>query len=230
MTQASELQLGQDHRLSAQQIAYFNTFGFLHVPGLFSDEIEEITAAYERIFADPQNEKWELRDEIHHGGDLRLILLSIIDKDPVLQRLRDDPRIVGAVASLIGEDYEFVGSDGNKWYCETFWHSDVFGSPLSTYHVKLSLYLDSTNGQTGAIRLIPGTQFYTSTFAETLRQDLLNHQAIKDVFGVEGREIPSWTIENEPGDLIVWNQRVIHASYNRADGRRAFALNFKERD
>ncbi len=229
-TSASELIPQEAFRLSGQQVAYFNTFGFLHLPGLFRDDIEAITAGFERIFADPRHEHWELGEGFLHGGRRRVAMAGFIDKDETLRGLRDDARILGVVKGLIGDDYEYAESDGNIWYCETSWHSDVYGSPLSTYHVKLSFYLDSLSGNSGAIRLIPGSNFYGESFAETLRKGLANPERIKEIYGVEGPEIPAWTLASEPGDLIVWNQRTIHASYNGEARRRSFALTFRERE
>jgi hypothetical protein len=226
-TSASQLDADQGFHLSPQQVAYFNTFGFLHLRGLFRDEIDEISAGFERVFAAPENEHWEMHS-FQNGGALRVVVTGFIEKDEALRGLRNDPRILGVVNGLIGDDYEYAESDGNVWYCETYWHSDVYGSPLSTYHVKLSLYLESLRGDNGAIRLIPGSHFYSETFAETLRKDLANHDGINDVYGVYGRDIPAWTVESDPGDLIVWNQRTIHASYNGAERRRSFALTFRE--
>lgn len=216
-------------RLSPQQVSYFNTFGFLLLRGLFCDDIDRITAGFERVFADPDHEHWEMYGSLH-GEQRRVIVAGFIDKDEELRRLRDDPRVLGVVQSLIGDAYDYAESDGNVWYCETFWHSDVYGSPLSTFHVKLSFYLDPLREDTGAIRLIPGSNFYTESYASELHRNLSNHEKIKEIYGVEGNEIPAWTLESEPGDLIVWNQRTIHASYNGGDRRRSFAMTFKERE
>jgi hypothetical protein len=213
--------------LSHQQIAYFKTFGFLHLRGLFREDIEGIVAGFERVFADTQHERWELQGFLH-GGERRIVIPGFIDKDETLRELRHDPRIVGIAKGLIADDYEYVDSDGNLWYCETYWHSDVYRSPLSAYHVKISFYLEPLRGENGAIRLIPGSNFYSESYAEILRRDLANHEGIKDIYGVAGAEIPALTLESEPGDLIVWNQRTIHASYNGTARRRSFALTFKE--
>ena len=131
--------------LSAQQVSYFNTFGFLHLRGLFRHDIARITEGFERVFADPRHEHWEMYGSLH-GEERRVILASFIDKDEELKKLRDDPRVLGVARSLVGDEYDYAESDGNIWYCETFWHSDVYGSPLSTFHVKLSFYLDPLAG------------------------------------------------------------------------------------
>ena len=39
-------------RLTQQQLNYFDTFGFLSLPGLMADSIEEITDAFEQIWSE----------------------------------------------------------------------------------------------------------------------------------------------------------------------------------
>ena len=36
-------------------------------------------------------------------------------------------------------------------------------------------------------------------------------------------------IETEPGDLVVWDFRSVHASYHGHTGRRLFSINYRER-
>ena len=94
--------------------------------------------------------------------------------------------------------------------------------------MKLSFYLDDLTGNNGAIRLIPGSHFHRQTFAKTLRKDFQDSSAITDLYGIDGRDIPSYTVHSTPGDLIIWNFRTIHASYNGGERRRLFSLNFGE--
>jgi ectoine hydroxylase-related dioxygenase (phytanoyl-CoA dioxygenase family) len=106
----------------------------------------------------------------------------------------------------------------------------MYAAPLQHYHVKLSFYLDDLTGESGAIRIIPGSHFHKQAFARTLRRDFDNPARIKDIYGVEGKDIPSITVESTPGDLIVWNFRTIHASYNGGERRRLFSLNYGEKE
>jgi hypothetical protein len=223
----------EEFRLSPQQVAYFNTFGFLHLPRLFSGDINKITDAFERVFADPGHERYEMR-ELIHGENLRVTITGFIENDPVLSELGSDPRVRAIVEGLIGRSYEFTGSDGTLWFCETHWHSDSFAFPMAGNRIKLSFYLDSLRGDNGALRLIPGSNYYDEGFAEMLRknlpsrEDLEKNRQMRDVYGVDACEIPASIVENEPGDVIVWNQRTMHASFNGWNKRRSFALTFKE--
>jgi len=212
-------------RLTDQQKAFFDTFGFLRLPGLFADDIEVLTREFEKVFE--QQAPWESREALHFN-DRRLIVPGFIDHSPILHGLLADPRVVGTVSSLIGDEYVDGESDGSLFYCDTSWHPDTFGSPLERYHVKLSFYLDPLHGANGAIRMLPGTNFHHTPYAELLRDKLSDPAAIEDTFGVAPDELPSWTLESEPGDVVAWNFRTIHASFNGDERRRLFSLNFKE--
>jgi hypothetical protein len=38
--------------------------------------------------------------------------------------------------------------------------------------------------------------------------------------------VPSWTVDVDPGDLVVGNFRTMHASFNGGVRRRLFTMNF----
>jgi hypothetical protein len=229
MTQTVEAERS-DHDpnlLTQQQVAYFEMFGFLRVPGLFANEIGEITAAFEQVFDDERNYRMETYADLH-AGQRRLIVPVFIDRHPTLNRLRADPKVLGIVKSLIGERFEYAESDGNLFYCESSWHPDVYGAALTRYHIKLSFYLDPLAAETGAIRMIPGTNHYQSPFARALRTMVFERTPTMDALGIAERDIPSWTIASNPGDVIVWNYRTLHASYNGGERRRLFSISFRE--
>ncbi|MDZ7783049.1 MAG: phytanoyl-CoA dioxygenase family protein [Halioglobus sp.] len=172
---------------------------------------------------------WETKEQLH-GDQRRMIIPGFIEQSPRLAPLQHDPRVVGVVQSLIGPRYKWASSDGNLFYCESYWHSDMYAAPLQHYHIKLSFYLDDLTGENGAIRIIPGSHFHKQSFARTLRRDFDNPARIEELYGVDGRDIPSITVESSPGDLIVWNFRTIHASYHGGERRRLFSMNFGEQE
>ena len=81
--------------LSPQQISFYEAFGFLKLPGLFRDDIERITDAFEAVFADETNPRFEYYAELH-AERRRILIPQFIDKAPVLEALRHDPRMVAA--------------------------------------------------------------------------------------------------------------------------------------
>jgi hypothetical protein len=213
--------------LSPQQVHFFETFGFLKLPGLFANDITEIIGGFEDLFGNKDQPVWETKEALH-GDARRVIIPGFIEQSPRLAPLQHDPRVIGIVQSLVGREYKWASSDGNLFYCESYWHPDTYAAPLHEYHIKLSFYLDDLTGNSGAIRIIPGSHFHKQTFARTLLRDFKDPSTVMERFGVAGGDIPSITVESKPGDLIVWNFRTIHGSYNGGERRRLFSLNFGE--
>jgi hypothetical protein len=214
------------YRPTEQQVSFFEAFGFLHFPGLFADLADQLTEGFEEVFA--EHATWDTNVDLHFEQK-RSIIPAFVTKSEKLSALLTDPRVQGVVSTLLSPDHVFAESDGNIFSCETSWHADTYSAPIEQRHLKLSFYLDPISADSGAIRMIPGTNHYRTDFAERLRRDLNEPGAIASIFGVEPAAIPSWTLANEPGDLIVWNFRTIHASFNGGARRRLFSLNFRER-
>jgi ectoine hydroxylase-related dioxygenase (phytanoyl-CoA dioxygenase family) len=207
--------------LSDQQLAYFKTFGFLAFPGLFRTEIEDITAAFEEL--------WVQHGGGHagkpHDGTRRSALVPFIDQHEYLCALLDDSRICGISSSLLGEDFNYVSSDGNYYVGDTAWHSDGWRtSGLMT--IKMAFYLDPVAADSGCLRVIPGSCSTDDAFARTLQAQL---RQCDEVLGVAGRDIPAYPLETQPGDLILFNQNTKHASFGGGNRRRMFTLNFSQR-
>ena len=72
-------------------------------------------------FADtfPQDNK-----AIVHDGSKRTCVVPFIDQK--MSTLLDDPRILAIGSSLLGEDFNYMGSDGNYYTGDTAWHRDGF--------------------------------------------------------------------------------------------------------
>jgi Phytanoyl-CoA dioxygenase (PhyH) len=215
--------------LTDQQVRFFRTFGFLRVPGLFADDIEAITSAFETVFTNDAVYRVESSDVKVHGFRPRTTIPWFIDQHPTLAALRDDPRIVGVARSLLGDEFAYAESDGNLFSCDTEWHCDIYAAPMSIPHIKVSFYLDRLTSDSGAPRLIPGTHYWTENFAVGLRKTFDNNVgALAPVFGIDGPRVPGVVLETEPGDLLIWDFRTIHASYNSIVNRRLFTINFRQ--
>jgi ectoine hydroxylase-related dioxygenase (phytanoyl-CoA dioxygenase family) len=222
-------------RLTPQQLAFYQAFGFLRLPGLFRDEAERFAEAFDQVFARHEPSMVITVDDdvlqrTGRPGDpsfRNIIAPDFIDRSPTLRGLRTDARVLDVVTSLLGDRHAYRASDGHLFHCDTSWHYDAYGSPLSQYTVKLSFYLDRLRGDSGAIRVIPGTHDHESHFARTLQEALYRDpSAVREHFGVGVDQLPCWTIDNEPGDVLVWSFRTIHASFHGRDGRRSLSLTF----
>jgi hypothetical protein len=215
--------------LSPQQRHYFATFGFLKLPGLFATDLPWIEDEFEKLFADESLASWENRSSLHLH-QRRKIIPGFVSHSERLSCLITDPRVDGVVRGLLGDGYEYAESDGNLYWCETAWHCDIYSAPLARFHVKLCFYLEALDGSSGALRVIPGTNHHDQAFARGLRVDVNDPEKTAGRFGVDARDLPSWTIDSSPGDLIVMNFRTLHASFNGGQRRRLFTMNYRESD
>jgi hypothetical protein len=198
----------------AQQRAFFETFGFLKLPGLLKNEIAGIIAEFEAVF--PQL-------GLRHDGVKRTSIVPFVDQRAGLCALLDHPGILAAVGNLIGPDFNYVSSDGNYYTGDTGWHRDSLYQ--SNSYLKLALYLDPVTKDTGCLRVIPG-----SHRDEGLK--LWDGGAIpesQELWNVAPREVPHFPLENEPGDVLIFNHRTLHASFGGGKQRRMFTMNLGRR-
>jgi hypothetical protein len=207
-------------RLSDQQIAYFQTFGFLKFPGLLADQIGSITDAFEGIWA----ERGGGHNGRPHDGKARSTIVPFIDQHERLCALLDDERIVGIASSLLGEDFNYTGSDGNYYVGDTNWHSD--GWHTKYVYVKIALYLDPLTRDTGCLRVIPGSHRNGDWFAESLHAKVRKSE---ENLGIPGRDVPAVALETVPGDLLLFNHNTKHAAFGGGSARRMFTINLSQR-
>jgi ectoine hydroxylase-related dioxygenase (phytanoyl-CoA dioxygenase family) len=212
--------------LTDAQRNYFHTFGYLVLPGVFASEMNQISDAFEAAFA-AHDTPYESHERIH-GQERRLSLPNVMDDEPTLAKLPQHPRIQGVARSLFGDEMEFAGSDANLYFCDTLWHSDVFGSPIGQFHVKFSLYLDPVDAENGAIRVIPGSQFIGETYSSMLRRTFRNPEDVPGLLGADAESLPAVVLASKPGDVVLWNYRLIHASFGGRDRRRHISFGFRE--
>jgi hypothetical protein len=206
--------------LTAQQKRFFHAFGYLAFPGALRDRIAGITAAFEALWAD--------RGGGHHGrrhdGEQRSCLLPFIDQSELLSALLDDPLIVAIGSELLGADFNYVGSDGNFYVGDSGWHSDGWHPELTS--IKLAIYLDPLTRDTGALRVIPGSHRTGEPYAEQLQAA---QGRWEEALGAAGRDLPCVALETAPGDLLVFNQNLKHASFGGDARRRMFTINLSPR-
>jgi ectoine hydroxylase-related dioxygenase (phytanoyl-CoA dioxygenase family) len=213
--------------ITQRQATFLETFGYLRIPGVFRDEIAEITDAFEAVFADPGNYRMDMNEPLHRN-DRRVIIPAFVDKHPTLARLAEDERILEIARAILGDDVEYAQSDGNLAFCHSEWHADTYSAPMGQRHIKVSFYLDRLRADSGAIRVIPGTHFWQSSYATGLRRSFREYGQSTEIFGVDSTAVPATVVDSDPGDLLIWDYRLIHASFNGLDRRRFFSVNFRE--
>jgi hypothetical protein len=203
-------------QLTEQQVHFFETFGYLGFPGLMADRAEEIINAFEAV--------WVERGGGHHGkphdGTARSCIVPFIDQSETLCTLLDDPRIRAIANSLLGDDFNYMGSDGNYYVGDTGWHSDGWHPEIR--HIKIAFYLDPVTRDTGCLRVIPGSHLIKDEFAQRLQKQLGKSE---EILGISGKEVPSIALKTQPGDVVCFNHNTKHAAFGGSTNRRMFTIN-----
>lgn len=206
--------------LTEQQKSFFETFGYIGFPGLMADRIDSIIDAFEAL--------WASRGGGHNGkpheGVARSCIAPFIDQDTYLSTLLDDPRILAIGKGLCGDDFNYMGSDGNYYVGDTGWHSDGWHPVIR--HIKIAFYLDPVTRNTGALRVIPGSHRIGDQYADGLQREIGRSV---NLWNVAGNEIPAIALETHPGDIVVFNHNTKHAAFGGGTRRRMFTMNLCQR-
>ena len=180
------------------QKAYFDTFGFLFLKNLFTqNEIIRMASASEEIF--------ELNEDVDKNGAQQIV--PFIERSTELTRFSLDPRIYQVVTNLLGEDFLWVASEGNlttKTYHE--WHPDRTGTQnqIEFKRLKVMFYLNPVTKDTGCLRIIPGSHHYY--FHKELVKSIhsgsgVGHDSDISTFcGIPGNKLDAHYVESNPGD------------------------------
>src|SRR3954452_1792221 len=197
-------------QLTEQQKRFFDTFGYLVLPGLVKDDVDWITSEFEAVFSDRG---------VVHDPKKRTVIVPFIDQRERFCTLLDHPGIQGLAAGLLGPDYNYLGGDGNYYTGYTQRHSDRFHQ-VGTF-LKIALYLDTVGRDTGCLRVIPGSQQVQLQESWDARKA----RNAQEIWGIDQRDVPAIPLESQPGDVVAFNHNLMHASFGGGTRRRMFTLN-----
>jgi len=209
-------------RLTEQQLAQFETFGYLGFPGLLADRAAAIIEEFETVWARHGGG----HDGKPHDEKSRSVVVQFLDQSEYLSTLLDDPRIHDIAASLLGDDFNYTGSDGNFYVGDTPWHSDGHGGRGGLRHIKIAFYLDPLTRDTGALRVIPGSHRVGDPWADQLEREISKS---RDLWGLPGHQVPAQALETQPGDVVVFNHDTKHSTWGGSTRRRMFTMNCCQR-
>ena len=207
-------------RLTEQQLNFFNTFGYLHFPGLMADCVDKIIASFERV--------WAAHGGGHNGqthdGKARAVIYPFPDQDEYLSSLLDEPRIHDITASILGDDFNYTSGDGNLYVGDTQWHSDGY-SGTRIPSIKIAFYLDPLTRDTGAVRVIPGSHHCNDQYADGLESQIRDS---RKTWGLAPEDVPCVAVETKPGDIVVFWHNTKHSAFGGSQRRRMYTMNFYE--
>jgi ectoine hydroxylase-related dioxygenase (phytanoyl-CoA dioxygenase family) len=202
--------------LTHEQEAHFRLFGFLVLRGAFDpSEMAAISQDFDEVLS-------EARAGLPFGGAERQIVMGFIEKRPSLIAIVEDDRIYEAVQQLLSGTPVWIGSDGNLYVGDTYWHPDARAyQPLG---IKVALYLDPVGQESGCLRVIPGS--HMAVFSVPLESAPLRGPEGGRTVGLKPRDVPAYALDSQPGDVVFFDHRTWHASFGGTTGRRMFTMNF----
>ena len=143
--------------------------------------------------------------------------MPFIDHSDELSALLDHQVLHGLVTEILGDDFSYLGSDGNFYVGDTPWHRD--GTHRGMRFIKLAIYLDPLDADNGALRVIPGSH----------RLDDGYSQGLAEVIGtMTGADVPAVALATKPGDVAIFDHNLYHAAFNGGTQRRMFTLNLSQ--
>jgi len=126
------------------------------------------------------------------------------------------------ISSLLGDDFNYVGGDGNYYTGDTAWHSDGF------HHVgkflKVALYLDPVGRDTGCLRVIPGSHRSGFLYDQRPHNNPDEFDFAGESHGFdEKQQVP---VEVKAGTVVFFNGYLLHRSFkNRSNIYRRVLVN-----
>jgi hypothetical protein len=200
-------------KLTPAQIAFFQTFGYLAMPGLLADDIDWITEEFE----------WAIQNEgggVKHDGSKRTMFGGPIERRSRACTILDHPKIQGLIAGVIGDDFNYCSGDGNYYSGDTGWHPD--GNWGQLFAVKVAFYLDPLTPDTGALRVIPASHRPD----HFVRSQRIDPNQSRELFGIAPRDFPGCVaLSTVPGDIVMFNHDLYHAAFGGSQRRRMFTMN-----
>ena len=176
--------------------AHLRTFGFVVLPGAIDPGplAAELDAA--------------LRDGARAGfavnggpGVSGAYVPMMVERTPVSLGLLD--RFAADAEALVDRPVLPLRAKGVRYAADASWHRD---SELPVTSIGFAAYLEPLDAATGALRVLPGS--HHATYGDVVG----SHVADGDPGGVPAPAFPGLPLATEPGDVIVFDEHLFHAS------------------
>jgi hypothetical protein len=192
--------------LTEKEVRYFRTWGFLVLRGwLAPDEVKQLRAEFDSAMASAYTGN-------EFDGTKRHWIPMMGPAAPTFGKLAGDPRFHESARELSGIDLILFAVDANRYVGDTNWHPDGGGA----HSVKFTIYLDPVGAESGALRVIPLSHRATTRLAEpglAAEYKEMVVSAVEEANRAEDiRSLPAVPLESTPGDVVVFDPHIFHAS------------------
>jgi ectoine hydroxylase-related dioxygenase (phytanoyl-CoA dioxygenase family) len=232
--------------LTGDDLAQFEAEGYAVVRSVFAPgEVAEMAAAFDRIRdrALAGGRSWRDRNvyfcmaEEPGAGRLLRYAQWTAWLDPVLERVRRDPRLLAILEPLIGRDLKQIINQLH-WKppgarAEFGFHQDSRSRrpaaayrELATSYVQTGIAVDPQSAENGAVVVCPGSHRLGELPFDPARPSM--HEALDTAdlarLSVDTENVV--TLKLEPGDVALWHVHTLHGSGpNRSSIDRRFYIN-----
>ena len=205
-------------QLTQQQLDFFDAFGFL----VFRQLLEP--AEMKRYLEEFEVGLDSWHNAGRHDGENRHWAPFLDERTPFITSLIDDPRFAGVAEQLLREPVLGVECDGNYYVGDTRWHPDT--SSLDWEGVKFAIYGEPLDGSSGALRVVPGS--HCEPLHSQIRAVVNAPHEADGLHEARPDEIPAYVFRSDPGDALVFNVGVWHASFGGGGQRRMGTVTYFE--
>ena len=177
----------------AVDVNYFRTFGFFILRQFFDPG--PLAAEIERVLHDAFASSF---DVCHYDGIHFQYVPMMTESTPASLLLLD--RTEAVAATVLGTSVLPTRAKAVRYFGNTPWHVD---SVLSVASIGCSAYLETLTAETGALRVLPGSH----------HQELGGAIRALGGIGMSATALPWHAVETEPGDMIIFDEHLFHASF-----------------
>jgi ectoine hydroxylase-related dioxygenase (phytanoyl-CoA dioxygenase family) len=215
--------------LTRTELQRFETDGYVVIPGVLSDA----QVAQRRSLLDGEFESRAVRpgdSDVRPGlaaGTGVAVRQAIFTWYPETRYILTHPPILGAIRSLLGDDFVFLPGESANLAGYRHWHKDttMLDNAGEDFHhaadfnlVTCAIYLQPNDEYGGGLDVVPGSHNEPDHTPPPAKPSFAQRAAVKMGVRLPGRttyrppqeEDGALSIPSRPGDLVIFNFRINH--------------------
>ena len=200
-------------------VNYYYTFGFVKLDNLFINSNETMIKAFlYNVLTYTKNNK--ISDYIPRAMEYLEYFVNVLM----------NKKTHSILEKIFKNKYEYTGSDSKIYNTNTNWHCD---RSTKGHFLKCCFYLDKLNIQNGCLRVLPGSHNSSDLYNNILSKNVVPlfkgpGGFNKSFFNIQDENLPSFNIETDFGDLIIFNLALYHCAFNNNYNKKMICMNYSE--
>jgi hypothetical protein len=177
---------------SALDLLHFRAFGFV----ILRDAVDPSTLGIELDHAVGANRTTPLETGVARAQYAPMMAKTTPYSLSLLDRFQD------TATTLLGARAVPLRAKGVRYFGSTSWHADSLDPAVAS--VGFAAYLEPLGPGTGALRVVPASH------RAEVRADVLRYAAARAEAAADS--VPAVALATQPGDVIVFDEHLVHAS------------------